>query len=121
MVDFPEVFVESRAQWRAWLEANHVSSTGVWVVTWKRSTGRPQVTYEDLVEEGVCFGWVDSVAKRFGEERSGLRMTPRKRRSRWSRSNRERVARLQAAGLMSPAGLAVVERAKADGTWDSAP
>ena len=86
-------------------------------MTWKRPTGRPRPTYEELVEEAVCFGWIDSVVRSFDEERHGQRMTPRRKRSKWSDSNRARVERLEAAGLMTEAGRAAVERAKLDGTW----
>jgi uncharacterized protein YdeI (YjbR/CyaY-like superfamily) len=115
--DETEVLVESRQEWRDWLSANHATSEGIWVVTWKRATGRPRPTYEDLVEEAVCFGWIDSVVRSFDEERHGQRMTPRRKRSKWSDSNRARVERLEAAGLMTEAGRAAVERAKLDGTW----
>jgi uncharacterized protein YdeI (YjbR/CyaY-like superfamily) len=117
----PELHVESRQEWRGWLAANHASSEGVWVVTWKRPTGRPRPTYEDLVEEAVCFGWIDSSVRSVDEERHAQRMTPRRNRSKWSESNRGRVERLEAAGLMTEAGRAAVERAKLDGTWLSAP
>ena len=108
-----------RAQWRAWLSANHATATGVWLVSHKAATGLPRVEYGEAVEEALCFGWVDSLARGIDEERSSLLYTPRRPRSGWSRSNKERVARLTAAGLMAPAGLALVEAARADGSWSA--
>ena len=117
--DRPQVLVEVRAQWREWLTANHATSTGIWLVRWKKPTGRPHVTYDEVVEEALCFGWVDSVPRRLDDERSQLLLTPRKPGSRWSGANKERIGRLLDAGLMAPAGLAVVERARADGSWEA--
>jgi uncharacterized protein YdeI (YjbR/CyaY-like superfamily) len=108
---------ESREEWRAWLAANHATARGVWLVAWKTATGRPRLAYAEGVEEALCFGWVDSLARGVDDERSRLLYTPRKPRSGWSRPNKERVGRLLAAGLMEPAGLAVVEAARADGSW----
>jgi uncharacterized protein YdeI (YjbR/CyaY-like superfamily) len=106
-----------RGEWRAWLAANHADAPGAWLVSWKSATGRRRLAYGDAVEEALCVGWVDSRAGTIDEERSRLLFTPRKRGSGWSRPNKERIARLVDAGLMRPAGLAVVEAAKADGSW----
>ncbi len=106
-----------RAAWRAWLEAHHATAAGVWVVSFRRSSGRPVVAYEDLVEEALCFGWIDSQGAGLDDERTMLRFTPRRRGSPWARSNRERVERLLAEGRMAPAGLRAVEAARADGSW----
>jgi len=108
---------ETREAWRAWLEANHATSPGVWHVSWKKATGRPAVGYDASVEEALCFGWVDSLQRTVDEERSMLLFTPRKPGSAWSRTNKERIGRLEAAGRMAPAGIAVVEAAKASGRW----
>jgi uncharacterized protein YdeI (YjbR/CyaY-like superfamily) len=118
---FPDEHVhpQTRAEWRAWLEARHASSTGVWLVTWKKATGKPRVEYDDAVEEALCYGWIDSLGRTLDDERSRLLFTPRKPGSGWSRPNKQRVERLLAAGLMRPAGLAVVEAAQADGSWSS--
>lgn len=113
----PHVHPESRTAWRAWLAANHRSPTGVWLVQWKSHTGKPRAGYDDLIEEALCFGWVDSTAKTLDEERSMLWFAPRKRGSGWAKSNKERVARLEAAGLMAEPGRRVVEAAKSDGSW----
>lgn len=114
----PMVEVYDRAAWRAWLEANHATSTGVWMVTARARRGaRAGLDYEAAVEEALCFGWVDSTAGAVDEERGKLYFAPRKARSPWAATNKARVARLIRDGLMAPAGLAAIERAKANGWW----
>jgi uncharacterized protein YdeI (YjbR/CyaY-like superfamily) len=108
---------ETRQQWRAWLAEHHADSPRVWVVTWKRATGRPAPSYEELVEEALCYGWVDSTAGTVDDERAIMRFTPRKPGSGWARTNKVRVERLVAEALMAAAGLAVVRRAQDDGSW----
>jgi uncharacterized protein YdeI (YjbR/CyaY-like superfamily) len=88
-----------------------------WLVSWKQATGRPAIGYDAVVEEALCFGWVDSLPRKLDDERGMVLVTPRKPGSRWSRINKERVARLEAAGLIEPAGAAVIEQARADGSW----
>jgi uncharacterized protein YdeI (YjbR/CyaY-like superfamily) len=110
---------ESRAAWRAWLEAHHDQPAGIWLVSYKKATGRPRIEYDEAVEEGLCFGWVDSKPGALDHERSMLWFAPRKPRTGWSKPNKERVERMLAAGLMHAAGLAKVEQAKADGSWKS--
>lgn len=117
MRDAPQVHAETREAWRDWLAAHHGMAVGAWLVSWKKATGRPAVGYDAAVEEALCVGWVDSTGRRLDDERAMLYFAPRKARSGWSRPNKERVARLSAAGLMRPAGLAVVAAAQADGSW----
>jgi uncharacterized protein YdeI (YjbR/CyaY-like superfamily) len=112
-----QVHVETRAQWRSWLQENAAGSASIWLVTWRRPTGRPAPTYDDIVEEALCFGWIDSTARKIDEERSALRMGPRTSRSGWARTNKRRIERLEREGLMTEAGRAVIDRAKADGSW----
>lgn len=112
-----QLTVETREQWRAWLEDNHALSPGLWLVRWKKDSGHPHVPYDDVVEEALCFGWIDSQPRALDELRSQLRVTPRKPGSNWSAVNRARVERLLTTELMRPAGLLAVQRAKADGTW----
>ncbi|MFZ0158598.1 MAG: YdeI/OmpD-associated family protein [Kineosporiaceae bacterium] len=119
MIDYPQLQVLTRTEWRAWLADYHSSAQGVWLVTWKKVTGKPRPSYDDIVEEALCVGWVDSLPRRLDAERSQLLVTPRKPRSNWSLANQQRVERLTASGLMLPAGLAVVARAKADGSWNA--
>jgi uncharacterized protein YdeI (YjbR/CyaY-like superfamily) len=111
------VELDHRADWRAWLEANHNRSPGVWLVTFKKSAGKPRVDYDAAVEEALCFGWVDSKSRSVDEERTSLYFTPRKPKSSWSESNVARVEKLEAAGLMREAGRRVVEEAKQMGRW----
>jgi len=113
------VELERRADWRNWLKANHRSSPGVWLVTWKKATGKPHVSYDDAVEEALCYGWVDSRSKTVDDERTSLFFTPRKPKSAWSASNVARVEKLEAAGLMRAAGRRAVEEAKAAGRYPS--
>ena len=113
----PMVGPFDRARWRAWLIANHTSSKGVYLVSWRRTTGRRSVPYEEAVEEALCVGWVDATGRTLDEERGLQWFAPRRPRSGWARSNKERVARLEAAGLLLPAGLAAIEEAKRNGAW----
>ena len=89
----------------------------MWLVTWKKPTGKPRVDYDAAVEEALCFGWVDSKSRSVDDERTSLYFTPRKSKSAWSESNVGRIAKLDAAGLMCPAGRRVVDEAKRLGTW----
>jgi len=107
----------SRAEWREWLLANHRGMTGVWLVSYKKATGKPRFGYDEAVEEALCFGWVDSKPNKLDEERTLLWFAPRKPRSGWSRPNKLRVDRMTEAGLMAEAGLQKVEQAKRDGSW----
>jgi uncharacterized protein YdeI (YjbR/CyaY-like superfamily) len=115
--EYGRVEITTRAQWRDWLAAHHADVPGIWVVTHKKSAGDRYVPYADLVEEALCFGWVDSKALSVDAERTMLLLTPRRRGSGWSRPNKERIARLEAAGSMAPAGRAVLDAARADGSW----
>ncbi len=105
------------AEWRQWLEQHHTQTEGVWLISYKKATGRPRFEYGEAVEEALCFGWVDSKGNKLDEERSMLWFAPRRARSGWSRPNKLRVAALIAAGRMTPAGLAKIEAAKRDGSW----
>ncbi len=109
----------SRAEWRKWLQKNHARAEGVWLITYKRATGKPRVEYDEAVEEALCFGWVDSKPRTLDEERSMLWFAPRKSGSGWSKANKERVERLLATGRIAPAGLAKVEAARQDGSWEA--
>ena len=117
--DAPHVQADDRATWRAWLEANHATARGVWLVTWRARSGRAGLDYEAAIEEALCFGWVDSTGGRVDDERGKLYFAPRKPRSVWAASNKSRVERLMADGRMAPAGLAAIERAKANGSWET--
>jgi uncharacterized protein YdeI (YjbR/CyaY-like superfamily) len=113
------VHPKTRAEWRKWLEKNHTRTEGVWLITYKKATGKPRIEYEEAVEEALCFGWIDSKANKLDDERSMLWMSPRKPGTGWSRPNKERIERLTAAGWIAPAGLAKIEAAKKDGSWEA--
>jgi uncharacterized protein YdeI (YjbR/CyaY-like superfamily) len=110
----------SRAALRAWLEANHASSPGVWLRLSKKASATPSVSYAEAVEEALCFGWIDGQKDRFDASAWLQKFTPRGPRSVWSKINREKVQALVEGGLMRPAGLAAVEKARANGQWEAA-
>jgi uncharacterized protein YdeI (YjbR/CyaY-like superfamily) len=107
----------SRVEWRSWLEQNHTRDEGVWLITYKQSSAKLRLSYDEMVEEALCFGWVDSKPGKLDDERTMLYFAPRKGGSGWSRPNKERVERMIAAGQMTAAGLAKIEAAKQDGSW----
>lgn len=108
---------ETRNQWRAWLQRNSGSAPGVWLCSWRSVTGKPRCPYPDVVEEAICFGWIDATAGILDDERSLQLITPRKPKSSWTRLNRRRFADMEKAGLMTGSGRRVAEIAKANGYW----
>jgi uncharacterized protein YdeI (YjbR/CyaY-like superfamily) len=109
--------VTGRADLRSWLAAHHTRRDGLWLVTREPDESGPAIDYDAIVEEALCVGWIDSQVKKLPDRRTVLWLSPRRKGSPWSRPNKQRVAALEEAGRMGPAGLAAVERAKADGTW----
>jgi uncharacterized protein YdeI (YjbR/CyaY-like superfamily) len=109
--------IDSRAQWRRWLIRHHTRTTGIWLVTWKKKSGGPHVPYDDIVEEALAFGWVDSKPRALDEQRTMLWLAPRKAGTGWSAPNKARIARMTKAGSMHAAGLAKIEAAQRDGSW----
>jgi uncharacterized protein YdeI (YjbR/CyaY-like superfamily) len=105
-VELPNLEIPNRQRWRAWLEKNHTSSPGVWLVFNKAHTGKKSIPYEDVVREALCFGWIDSLIKRLDDDRYAFKVTPRKPTSKWSDLNCRRWRELDAAGLLAPAGRA---------------
>ena len=116
----PTIFLASAREWEEWLEANHAASPGVRLKIAKKNTGIQSVRYPEVLESALCFGWIDGRREALDENYFLQRFTPRQPRSRWSKINREKAEGLVAAGRMRPAGLAEVERAKADGRWEAA-
>ena len=110
---------KSRADWRKWLAENHTRPEGVWLISYKKATGKPRFDYDVSVEEALCFGWVDSKPNKLDDERSMLWFAPRKAKTGWSKLNKERVQKLIEAGLMMPAGLVKLNAAKQDGSWNA--
>ena len=107
------------ADWRNWLEQHHSSSTGVWLVLFKQASGQRSMGYEEAVEVALCFGWIDSKPRLLDEYRAMRWFSPRKKGSAWSRINKQRIAALHAQGLLHATGLACVEQAQTDGSWNA--
>jgi uncharacterized protein YdeI (YjbR/CyaY-like superfamily) len=105
------------ATWRAWLAANGTTEKRVWLRCYKKDSGKPSVTWEDSVDEAICYGWIDGVVNKLDEESFVRYYTPRQPKSNWSRINKAKVERLMAAGLIMPEGMAVIDLAKRNGTW----
>jgi uncharacterized protein YdeI (YjbR/CyaY-like superfamily) len=116
----PAVSFASSREWEEWLEEQHAVSLGVWVKIAKRDAGIESVHYPEVLESALCFGWIDGRREALDERYFLQRFTPRQPRSKWSRINREKAELLIASGMMRPAGLTAVERAKADGRWEAA-
>ena len=112
-----DVYLPTRAAWRRWLSKNHDRARGVWLVHDRKAASTQRLAYADAVEEALCFGWIDSTVRRIDADRYKQLYTPRKPKSVWSRTNRNRVERLIAEGAMTPAGQARVDEAKRNGTW----
>jgi uncharacterized protein YdeI (YjbR/CyaY-like superfamily) len=110
-------YPKNRRVWRKWLEKHHASSSGIWLMYYKKHTGQPTVSYDESVEEALCFGWIDSKPAKLDDERHLLYFCPRKPKSVWSKLNKSRLERLLEAGLMAPAGLLAIEVAKKNGAW----
>lgn len=102
--------------WRSWLEANHTRTAGVWLLS-VRGSSADGVGYEDAVRQALCFGWIDGPVRTFDDSTNGQWFSPRRPASGWAATNKARLAELEAAGLMAPAGLKVIEVAKANGSW----
>jgi uncharacterized protein YdeI (YjbR/CyaY-like superfamily) len=115
----PKIAFRSAAEWERWLEDNHATAEGVWIKVAKKGTGIESVRDPEELETALCVGWIDSRREALDERYFLQRYTPRRSRSRWSRINRETAERLIAEGRMRPAGLAEIERAKADGRWEA--
>ncbi|MGO1295515.1 MAG: YdeI/OmpD-associated family protein, partial [Cellulosimicrobium funkei] len=114
----PAFHAQTPAEWRAWLAAHHDDpEPGVWLLTWRRESGRPTFGYEPWIEEALSYGWIDGQAATVDQDRHALWFTRRRPGSRWTRLSKERVARVEADGRLTDAGRAVVEAARADGSW----
>jgi uncharacterized protein YdeI (YjbR/CyaY-like superfamily) len=118
--ELPTIAFESRDVWHAWLADQHEASAGLWLKIAKKGSGIETVSYADALEVALCYGWIDGQKAAFDDRHWLQRFTPRKRRSRWSKVNREAAERLIEAREMRPAGLREVERARADGRWEAA-
>jgi uncharacterized protein YdeI (YjbR/CyaY-like superfamily) len=110
----------SRVDWRAWLASNHDRQDGLWIVYHKKSSSLDGPVYDDVVEEALCFGWIDSRVRRIDDDRMMQWFSPRREGGLWSALNKQRIDRLIHAGHMTEVGKAVIDRAKADGSWSQA-
>lgn len=106
------------SEWRDWLIKNHSEENEIWVIYYKKHTNMPRVSYDDAVEQALCFGWIDSTVKKIDDEKYCQRFTPRNDKSQWSDLNKKRVAKLIKSGLMTETGLKKIEAAKNNGMWD---
>jgi uncharacterized protein YdeI (YjbR/CyaY-like superfamily) len=116
-VERETIRLADRAQWRSWLADHHTTCAGAWAVFAKKSSREPGPAYEDLVEEALCFGWIDSTSGRVDDDFTSVYFAPRRKGGTWAATNKARVERLIAAGLMTEAGMAAIEQARADGSW----
>ena len=115
----PTSYAKDRSEWRKWLEKNHATSSGVWLIYYKKGSGKPSVSYDEAVEEALCFGWIDSRVNALDDERYMQFFCPRKPKSSWSKLNKQRVEQLIQNGLMTAAGLEKIEAAKRDASWSA--
>jgi len=116
----PIIPFETPSQWEQWLETNHTHINGIWLQFFKKASSVPSVTYEQALDEALCYGWIDGQKKTFDEQSYLIKFTPRRTKSIWSKKNIEHVARLQKQGKMKPQGIKEAERAKEDGRWEQA-
>ncbi len=112
-----KLHVTNRNEWRSWLLENHETKKGVWLLSYRKNTGKPNIPYDDAVEEALCFGWIDSIIKRIDGEKFARKFTPRKNKSKWSESNKRRARKMVKAGKMTVAGLALIKEAMKTGEW----
>ena len=118
--NLPILRFKDQQAWTDWLHANHATSSGLWIQLAKKASARRSVSYAEAVEVALCYGWIDGQSKSYDETSWLQKFTPRRRRSIWSKINREKAERLISEGRMQPAGLAEVDRAKQDGRWEAA-
>jgi len=118
--DYKIVAFKDAAKWRRWLDGNHDKTDGVWLRIYKKASTTPTVSYSEALDEALCYGWIDGQKRGYDEESFLQKFTPRRTKSMWSKRNIEHIQRLTEQGLMMPAGIAEVERAKEDGRWAAA-
>lgn len=117
MKEIQKITIESGSDLRKWLSENYAQKESVWLVKWKKEAGKPFISYDEIVDELMCFGWVDSLPRKLDEQRTMLRISPRNPKSNWSRVNKARVARLIEAGKIEAPGLEKIALAKTNGAW----
>ena len=112
-----ELYVTNRDEWREWLRKNYETRKEIWLIYYKKHTGKPRIPYDDSVEEALCFGWIDSIIKRIDDEKYARKFTPRKAKSRWSEANKRRARKMIKEGKMTEVGFARIREAKKNGEW----
>ena len=115
--DAERVHPEDAEAWGDWLEKNHERQDGVWLIFWRKQTGKAKLEYDGAVIEALRFGWIDSTGSKLDDDRTMLWFSPRRRGSAWSGPNKKRIAQLEREDRMAPAGISMIEAAKADGSW----
>jgi len=120
MKETTPLYLKNRREWRAWLRKNHATSDGVWMLYYKKHTNKPRISYDDAVEEALCYGWIDSKVRRIDNEKFKQVYTPRNDNSVWSLLNRKRALKMIRAGKMTKAGMKKIEEAKQNGKWQAA-
>lgn len=118
--DYEIIPFKDAGAWRRWLDKHHNEIDGIWLRLYKKASGISTISYAEALDHALCYGWIDGQVKRYDEVSYLQKFTPRRPRSMWSKRNTEHVKRLQDAGLMTPAGLAEVEKAQLDGRWKAA-
>jgi len=114
------LYFKNREDWRSWLKKNHKTVKEIWLIHYKKQSGKISLNHVDAVEEALCFGWIDSILKKIDEERFILKYSPRKTKSVWSKINKEKAELLISSGKMTQTGLDKIEEAKRHGLWDNA-
>ena len=112
-----QLYIKASSEWRKWLSINHNKVEEVWLIFYKKVTGKASMDYEAAVEEALCFGWIDSIVKKIDEEKYARKFTPRKDKSVWSELNKKRVKKVVTEGRMTEHGLEKIEAAKKSGKW----
>ncbi len=113
-----QLFVESIEELSHWLDKNHESAKSIWLVKWKKDSSKVYLTYDEIVDTLICYGWVDSLPRKLDDQKTMIRISPRNPKSNWSKVNKDRVARLTKEGRMKSAGLILVAVAKENGAWN---
>ena len=112
-----KLYISNRKEWRKWLKENHSIVKEIWLIYYKKHTGKPRIPYDDAVEEALCFGWIDSTVKKIDDEKYCQKFTPRNLNSIWSEHNKKRVAKMIKQGKMTKLGMEKVIAAKKNGEW----
>jgi len=117
IADKETFYPKSKQEWRQWLAENHQSKQSIWLICYKKKAGKPSLAWSDVVDEALCFGWIDGMRKSVNEESFVQLVCRRKQKSAWSKINKEKIERLTADGLMTESGLESINIAKQNGSW----